>query len=78
MVLPAAETILPHSATAQREPSMEEILASIRRIIEDSDTARRTADDEMPVAANAPSARPTSMAACSVMAPARPRRCCRR
>lgn len=28
-----------------REPSMEEILASIRRIIEDSDTARRPADD---------------------------------
>jgi uncharacterized protein len=28
-----------------REPSMEEILASIRRIIEDSDTARRSADD---------------------------------
>jgi len=28
-----------------REPSMEEILASIRRIIEDSDSARRSADD---------------------------------
>lgn len=28
-----------------REPSMEEILASIRRIIEDSDTARRPVDD---------------------------------
>lgn len=28
------------SGSAQREPSMEEILASIRRIIEDSDTAR--------------------------------------
>ncbi|MDN2564831.1 DUF2497 domain-containing protein [Aquibium sp. A9E412] len=27
--------------SAQREPSMEEILASIRRIIEDSDTARK-------------------------------------
>lgn len=31
---------------AQREPSMEEILASIRRIIEDSDGARRP--DELP------------------------------
>lgn len=47
--------MMPHSSTAQREPSMEEILASIRRIIEDSDTARRTVDDELPVAANAPS-----------------------
>lgn len=28
-----------------REPSMEEILASIRRIIEDSDTTRRASDD---------------------------------
>lgn len=33
-------------ASAQREPSMEEILASIRRIIEDSDNVRRPA--EMP------------------------------
>ena len=31
-------------ASAQREPSMEEILASIRRIIEDSDNIRRPAD----------------------------------
>jgi cell pole-organizing protein PopZ len=30
--------------SAQREPSMEEILASIRRIIEDSDTARQQTD----------------------------------
>jgi cell pole-organizing protein PopZ len=30
---------------AQREPSMEEILASIRRIIEDSDTVRQQADE---------------------------------
>ncbi len=29
----------------QREPSMEEILASIRRIIEDSDTGRKQPDD---------------------------------
>lgn len=31
--------------SAQREPSMEEILASIRRIIEDSDTIRQPFDD---------------------------------
>ncbi|WP_442578325.1 PopZ family protein [Mesorhizobium sp. ASY16-5R] len=34
---------------AQREPSMEEILASIRRIIEDSDTVRRPEDSGQPV-----------------------------
>lgn len=40
---------------AQREPSMEEILASIRRIIEDSDTARPDAGETaIPQAANAP------------------------
>lgn len=33
------------TSSAQREPSMEEILASIRRIIEDSDTARKEPDD---------------------------------
>lgn len=32
------------ASSAQREPSMEEILASIRRIIEDSDTGRKQAD----------------------------------
>ncbi|TKT76751.1 DUF2497 domain-containing protein [Aquamicrobium sp. LC103] len=32
-------------SSAQREPSMEEILASIRRIIEDSDAVRKTADE---------------------------------
>ncbi|MFI0843094.1 DUF2497 domain-containing protein [Mesorhizobium sp. IMUNJ 23232] len=35
--------------SAQREPSMEEILASIRRIIEDSDTVRRPDDGSQPV-----------------------------
>lgn len=34
------------TGSAQREPSMEEILASIRRIIEDSDTARQPGDDD--------------------------------
>lgn len=33
------------TASAQREPSMEEILASIRRIIEDSDTGRKQPAD---------------------------------
>jgi cell pole-organizing protein PopZ len=32
------------ASSAQREPSMEEILASIRRIIEDSDTGRKQPD----------------------------------
>ncbi|MEQ1953615.1 PopZ family protein [Mesorhizobium sp. CN2-181] len=35
--------------SAQREPSMEEILASIRRIIEDSDTIRRPEESGQPV-----------------------------
>ncbi|MEO3385572.1 PopZ family protein [Mesorhizobium sp. CAU 1741] len=34
------------TGSAQREPSMEEILASIRRIIEDSDAVRSPLDDE--------------------------------
>lgn len=38
------------ASSAQREPSMEEILASIRRIIEDSDTTRKP--DTVPAAAN--------------------------
>lgn len=33
------------ASSAQREPSMEEILASIRRIIEDSDTGRKQPED---------------------------------
>ena len=32
------------ASSAQREPSMEEILASIRRIIEDSDNGRKPGD----------------------------------
>ena len=54
----AAESAMAQSAAAQREPSMEEILASIRRIIEDSDTARSDeAGTAIPVAANAPVSR---------------------
>ena len=34
------------ASSAQREPSMEEILASIRRIIEDNDTGRKPGDEE--------------------------------
>lgn len=41
------------SGSAQREPSMEEILASIRRIIEDSDSVRPPEDDIPAVAAGA-------------------------
>lgn len=37
------------TGSAQREPSMEEILASIRRIIEDSDSARKQPDSEVAV-----------------------------
>jgi cell pole-organizing protein PopZ len=33
------------ASSVQREPSMEEILASIRRIIEDSDTGRKQSDE---------------------------------
>ena len=40
----AADVTTATASNVQREPSMEEILASIRRIIEDSDTGRRPAD----------------------------------
>ncbi|MVA97461.1 DUF2497 domain-containing protein [Nitratireductor sp. CAU 1489] len=39
MASEAAESIVPQTQNLQKEPSMEEILASIRRIIEDSDQA---------------------------------------
>lgn len=51
----AAESILQQSAAGQREPSMEEILASIRRIIEDSDAVRTVEETVIPQAANASS-----------------------
>jgi cell pole-organizing protein PopZ len=51
------------ASSAQREPSMEEILASIRRIIEDSDTGRKQPaeagelrQDLEPAAVNVPAA----------------------
>ncbi|MFK4823246.1 DUF2497 domain-containing protein [Paenochrobactrum sp. BZR 588] len=37
------------ASSAAREPSMEEILASIRRIIEDSDVTRQVSAEEAPV-----------------------------
>jgi uncharacterized protein len=39
--------VQPNASGAQREPSMEEILASIRRIIEDSDTVQRADKAEL-------------------------------
>jgi cell pole-organizing protein PopZ len=41
LVTRAADVTMAQAGSAQREPSMEEILASIRRIIEDSDTGRK-------------------------------------
>ena len=52
MASQAAEAVVQHLGGAQREPSMEEILASIRRIIEDSDTTRSEQETAVPTAAN--------------------------
>ena len=41
-----ADVTMAQASSAQREPSMEEILASIRRIIEDNDAGRRQAEPE--------------------------------
>ncbi len=48
--------------SAQREPSMEEILASIRRIIEDSDAGRKHEDDAARASAEPPVREPSSRA----------------
>src|SRR5690349_8783622 len=51
---------MPQATSAQREPSMEEILASIRRIIEDSDTSKKHPSDgevQQMKAAEAPAAK---------------------
>jgi hypothetical protein len=45
LVTRAADVTMAQASSVQREPSMEEILASIRRIIEDSDTVRKSADE---------------------------------
>ena len=50
------------TGSAQREPSMEEILASIRRIIEDSDTTRG-ANDSAPQVTEAALQRPDEVVA---------------
>ena len=42
----AANVTMGQTGSAQREPSMEEILASIRRIIQDSDTVQQPVDGE--------------------------------
>lgn len=44
----AADLTMAQTGSAQREPSMEEILASIRRIIEDSDAVRTPEDEGVP------------------------------
>src|SRR5690606_6711790 len=41
----AADVTMASASSAQREPSMEEILASIRRIIEDSDSGRKQPEE---------------------------------
>ena len=45
MVTRATNVTMATASSAQREPSMEEILASIRRIIEDSDPGRKQPED---------------------------------
>ena len=42
----AADVTMVSASSAQREPSMEEILASIRRIIEDNETGRKPSDPD--------------------------------
>ena len=55
MASQAAEAVVQQLGGAQREPSMEEILASIRRIIEDSDMTRSAQETAFPAAANSSS-----------------------
>ena len=47
--------------SVQREPSMEEILASIRRIIEDSDGARKASDGTPSLSASDPEQSPANL-----------------
>lgn len=67
MVSQAAELKMPQAGGAQREPSMEEILASIRRIIEDSDQGRKPEDTLAEAPARA--AEPESMERAAANAP---------
>ena len=55
------------ASSAQREPSMEEILASIRRIIEDSDTVRKPGDELRAAAQGTPEPAEVEPAADSVV-----------
>lgn len=58
MVTGAADVTMAQASSAQREPSMEEILASIRRIIEDNDAGRKQASEPEPPRAAAPAPTP--------------------
>lgn len=53
----AADVTMAQASSAQREPSMEEILASIRRIIEDNDAGRRQPSEPEPLRTAAPAER---------------------
>jgi uncharacterized protein len=55
------KSIMAQSSSVAREPSMEEILASIRRIIEESDTTRPDDVPPAPVNTDVPSASAASM-----------------
>ncbi len=59
MASQAAELKMPQSGNVPREPSMEEILASIRRIIEDSDQGRKP-EQELESVAPADAAAPAA------------------
>ena len=68
MASQAAELKMPQAGGAQREPSMEEILASIRRIIEDSDQGRKP-DDMLLSETSAPDAETEPMDLVAANAP---------
>lgn len=53
----AANVTMAQANSAQREPSMEEILASIRRIIEDSDQGRKPVETDLQGRFDAPAER---------------------
>jgi hypothetical protein len=50
----SGQSIMAQSSSVAREPSMEEILASIRRIIEESDTGRPEEAAPQPVNSDVP------------------------
>lgn len=69
MASQAAELKMPQAGGATREPSMEEILASIRRIIEDSDQGRKPEGGATPDAST-PGAEAEAVAMIAANAPA--------